>query len=361
MHPAHWRLEDLIGLPKAIELLDDKGAGTGHYRTEYSRPGWIHKILSDPRPALVVVDEFNRARDLDVYQALVPFLLEGKLGPHELRPQDFIVALANPNCSDYEVTELGDAALMSRFAHFTLEPEKGEWSVWNRKKGNVHLACIETFEQNPGLCPKSSVPSEARVKIYPDRRNVTRYGMVLHSAEKGDFLNRESITLMGHGILGVDATSQIMTQFDKIVERGKCLTVESVLSGEVFKMLQDLKEAEKIVVLNNALSSGLASDEIKPKAKQLKNIERWLHTINIEHLYAFVQSLKAGYTERAGNDATKGNQLAYTLLKGMAERYNESGKVAADGVTVLDKVLRHKEQAAATATPVAPAPAAPKA
>lgn len=347
LHPAHWRLEDLIGLPKAVEIRSEDGKSVVGHETVYSRPTWLHAILKDPRPAILFVDEFNRARDQDVFQAMIPFLLEHHLGPHEIRPSDLIIAAANPECGDYNVTELGDAALLSRFAHFTLQPSVSEWSLWNRQQGNVHLACIEVMESAAdALCPKTKVPDGSRVKVYPDRRNVTRYGMLMHAAKEGNFYDKGSLIHLGNAMLGGAATTTILLKQEEIEARERNLTVKNIVDGTALNVLKDMKEFEKLVVLNNQLAAELASGDIKLNAKSRKNVEAWLHAINIEHLYAFYQGLKQAYTSRNGNDVKAGNHLAYEeIVKPMTGTYDDEGRpVKEGGKTIVQKILQHQNK-----------------
>lgn len=200
---ADWRLEDMIGTPVVVRNPD------GSHKNVYSRPPWMDAVLSDPRPAILGLDEYNRARDLEVYQVAMSLLLEGRVGEHRLRPCDLVVATANPDTAAYQVQPVGDVAQISRFAHYVLEPDRNEWLSYARETG-VHRAAIAAFEENPNICPRTVIDVEHRPEIESDPRGISRFGRVLQVMEETQTYERKTAGLIGFGMIGIDATNQIL-------------------------------------------------------------------------------------------------------------------------------------------------------
>jgi alkaline phosphatase D len=107
---------DIIGLQDFV-VENGKNVATKHLRPEWfpTTPGNI-----------ILIDEFNRAPK-SVVQAMLPFILDGRLHTHELPEDTHIIAAANPPTDEFIVGDISDDALMKRLCHLNLEPTVDEF------------------------------------------------------------------------------------------------------------------------------------------------------------------------------------------------------------------------------------------
>lgn len=123
---------DLLGMP---EIKDgEKGR-----ITEYATPKWLE--VAKKGDCIIFWDELNRARP-DVLQAIFQAVLDRKYYGTDFAPTTYQVVAANPNSSEYFVTEL-DAALMNRFCHIKVTPNADEWIDY--AEGSKHNDAIVDF------------------------------------------------------------------------------------------------------------------------------------------------------------------------------------------------------------------------
>lgn len=127
LHLATQEVGDLVG------LLHHTAAGT----VEHSRPEWFPTEGS----GVIFLDEFNRAHP-DVLQAMFPFVLSKTIHRHIL-PEGWVIAVAGNYQSGgngFNVTDISDAALMSRFCHIDLKPTVEEFVSFAESKEAMSVA-----------------------------------------------------------------------------------------------------------------------------------------------------------------------------------------------------------------------------
>lgn len=141
---------DLIGIPKYIEVKDKDGKVIDAIQM-WSRPEWLSKALDNTlatgKPNLFFLDEFNRGNRL-VLQAMLPFLIEGKLHTHKVNKEDAIICAMNPPTDDYEVNTISDAALLNRVGHCIFKPTNDEYIKFLQATG-MDAVTISVLKQNP--------------------------------------------------------------------------------------------------------------------------------------------------------------------------------------------------------------------
>ena len=123
---------DLIGIPETVE---EKGERV----TSWAKPIWlqrVHKANEEGKHVVIFMDELGRA-SIDIRQASLQMVLEGKLQEHSLGELDglksLIVVADNP-ADDYDSAEF-DAALEDRFITLDVETDVKEWLKYARTKG----------------------------------------------------------------------------------------------------------------------------------------------------------------------------------------------------------------------------------
>jgi hypothetical protein len=100
---------------------------------------------------ILFMDEFNRAR-FDVIQAAFQLVLDRRVGLHKLLENWYIVCAGNLGEADNtEVTDIEDAALNNRFAHFTIDDTGlfDPWYEWATNEGDIHPDVLGFLSQRP--------------------------------------------------------------------------------------------------------------------------------------------------------------------------------------------------------------------
>lgn len=172
LHLATQEPGDLIGLPFRDPETN---------RTVWARPDWLPDE-DDEGKYIFFLDEFNRAPKY-VLAGMFPFILEGRLHTHRVPKNSWIVAAANPNQDEYDVTEIHDRALISRLCHVKLAPDPQEWL--DRYTESLHDAVIKVVAKEPQFLGFSSC--ELGFDIMPDARAVTNMGLALEQIKPEEF------------------------------------------------------------------------------------------------------------------------------------------------------------------------------
>jgi hypothetical protein len=185
---------DLIGLPR-----ESNG------RTVYSSPEWWP---TDSRPALVFLDELNRA-PRSITSAIFDLVLNKRLMGRPLPAGSRIVSAINAG-EAYDVRDM-DAALASRFMPFMFAPTPQEWIDWATRSG-VDARVIEFISTHndaldsdgSGVNPTDQLSTLART---PDRRAWARLGRDLNAGVYVD----QIIALVAIANIGITRANEFIT------------------------------------------------------------------------------------------------------------------------------------------------------
>jgi hypothetical protein len=316
---------DLLGMP----FRDATGA------TRFATPDWLRDLLQDPRPALVHIDELNRATPY-VLQSMFQFILSGRLHTHALRPQDYVLAAANPDTAEYSVNSFEDAALMSRFAHIYFEPEIMEWAIFAKDSG-VHASVLDVVKANPALISNTAVDEGSRIKASPDRRNLVKIGKAL-ALLPANTVEEQGYRLIS-ALVGSDLAAPLMTAY----REHAVPTLEDILQGKVLGRLDVQRDLDKIAGLSDALILAMCSkDFVLWEDPALTNVRAYINAIPLDAQFAFLKSFTTSWTGQ-GKDIDSLNDLwgkldedfvekIYTIreeIEAQAER-EEEAKAAAE-------------------------------
>ncbi len=149
----------------------------------HSRPDWF----KTEGKHVIFLDEINRAHP-DVLQAMFTFILEGKLHTHVLSKDSVIVAAANYNNNNFNVTDMSDAAWMNRFIHVDFKPTLEDFVVHADNIGQPVIA--DFIRDNPHLISDTDQNNKfdfAQVK--PTRRSLLDFIGKLESDTNVDITN----------------------------------------------------------------------------------------------------------------------------------------------------------------------------
>lgn len=170
----------VIGEPGELIGLPEKRNG----RTCWTQPEWLNQDALLDKPIIYFLDEMNRGEQM-IVQTMLPFVLEGRLHTHYIRPQDVVVAAINPANEDYVVNDamFNDKALMDRFVQFVFKPTAEEFYSYTAKRTTVHPAILKIFKEHPSLIELDEVKLEVHA---PSRRRLTIGGEFVNHISKDD-------------------------------------------------------------------------------------------------------------------------------------------------------------------------------
>lgn len=98
-------------------------------KTVYNTPKWVPS--NTDKPGILLIDDFNRADDR-ILRGLMQLLQNNGLMSWSLPENWQIICTANPEGSDYSITNLDDA-MLTRMMHITMKFEPKEWAMWALK------------------------------------------------------------------------------------------------------------------------------------------------------------------------------------------------------------------------------------
>jgi len=225
---ANQTPEELLGFPSK----DEKSQ-----TTIYFRPSWM---LDEPNTQVFYfLDEINRAPKY-VLQSMFNFINEGRLHDHSIKPIDIVIAAANPPTEEFEVTDFDDAAFISRFAHFELEPDLEEVLKYFAANKDIDPIVQDVMKEAPAI--DSDVPA---IKIVPDFRMYERAGLLLKIMKEAELESFGSHLMTA--MLGPDISTLILR---KAKDRLKDIKAEDLLTGKVKLSSIPLDRIDVITVLN---------------------------------------------------------------------------------------------------------------
>lgn len=283
---------DLLGIP--FVGTDSKGKKS----TQFAAPDWLNK---HKEPVIYFLDEMNRAEPM-VLQTMLPFVLEGRIHSHEIRPQDMVIAAMNPDTAEYTTECFTDEALISRFAHFYFEPEHAEFVQYCNIQG-VHPAVIKSVTENAGALPSISVAEDSRINSAPDRRSFFKLGVLLNDIED------ELFSKIGYkfisGMIGGDLAPIVVKNYQDTKEQ---YTLKQVIKGNTHLTRGDV---DKFVAINDEIIAGIINKDpklidkkykftLKPKA--LKNFKSYFESMPIDTACGFLKSMKAILSKDSDTD-----------------------------------------------------------
>jgi hypothetical protein len=307
-------VSDLLGIPYKDE---ETGA------TRFAQPDWLRDSLEDDRPCIFFLDEMNRAEPY-VLQTMLPFVLDGSLHTHKIRPQDIVIAAMNPETAEYNVESIDDQALLSRFCHAYFEPDASEWKTYSTSIG-VHPAIMAVVETNESIIQKGvSVHDEQRIKATPDRRSLTKLGLALQILPK-DTVERIGFKLCA-GMVGDDTASLVIAAYNTVDH----ITTKNIFDGSIFKR-KDINfdaDLDRINTLMDQLVVDIVEGEGKywdydskterPKyklnKKQMDNLRKFIEKSPQDAQFSFVRSIKMKVQETI-EDKSKGMRTIMGLLQ----------------------------------------------
>lgn len=240
---------DIIGLQEFVRNADGEPVSVKHVA-----PDWFPR----EERTIIFIDEFNRAPK-SVIQAMLPFILEGKLHTHQLPDDCHIIVAGNPPTDDYITNDVSDKALQSRTCHLLLEPSKEEFLQFCTDTGVSHD--ITSFiSENPELL---EVPGSVFTIDFtkPSRRAYKDFVAPFLAL----YPPKEIVQEVLKGLIGLSATTKLLNHIksNKLKLKGK-----DVLRGYTADIAVKVKENR----YNNLDVLSIVGEEIVREIKKEKGI-----------------------------------------------------------------------------------------
>lgn len=316
---SHQEVGDLIGIPHAIEI-------DGVMCTTWSVPIWLQRMrtaASEGKRCVLFLDEPNRA-PLDVRQAALQLVLEGKIHEHELprvgSEKTFIIAAINPP-GDYQVDEL-DEALLDRFLVIKVEPDAPAWLDWARK-ANANIIVRDFIAEHPNRLHWT--PADGGIGSSP--RSWAKLGNFM---EKVNLVSENIVFQFMKGKIGTEIASQFYSFFKNYVDTVKVSDIE--------KIVQDNKDrVDNITDIADIIADKIQDAEAVQKielAEQLKDksiksndmlvLLSYLYALEVEICVSFLQIFRkddiSGYSKLVKIDAELNNKELFKRIIQASEK-----------------------------------------
>lgn len=298
---GQFEVGDLLGIPAINNGI-----------TEYAMPKWLQMALKGN--CIILWDEINRAK-IDVIQAVFQAVLDRQMHLFKFPDTTYQICASNPNIDEYVVTDIADAAFMSRFGHVTLIPSAKDWISYAEDK-NFHASVIDVVKSDPAMFGEHEC--ETPVELKPNPRSwefVSKFAKFLDKETLEDFNGKKLTQLamsdfqeIAKGLLGVKACAayfEILNAVDKPVSAKDILTKypkvkEKILyytgKGDNAKVRQDLLK----VSLENCIKTLTKQSLNEIPKEQLDNFMDFLDDLPNDLAFAGIRDLAVN-KERGGD------------------------------------------------------------
>ena len=263
---------DLIGLPYKVKL------DNGEEVTLFAKPNWLHEANKHER-TVFFLDEINRAEKF-VLDAMMPFLLNGKIHEHSIKPNDVVICALNPDTDDYSVRSFSDKALLSRFSHVYFEPTSYEWVNYLRDRGDIHPSLISAMCKSDDICNKNLISTE-KIEVEPDRRSLTNLGIIMKAMSSSEIngIGRKLFSSM----VGEEATNIILESYNEKVK----INISSVINETIYDKIDITTDIEHVALINKQII-----DHIIENNKVHPSFSKYLGKLGQDTVISFIKDFK---------------------------------------------------------------------
>lgn len=179
--------------------------------------------LTKVQGAVIFLDEINRIAGDDMKQAIFQLPEAYKMHTYQVPESCAIVAAANPNTNDYQVSEIDqDKAFMDRFMHIKLRTRVEDFLVWGERRG-LHSGLLSFYNAMPDALQKEE--KGYTLNINPTPRSAELINTLLTEVElpAEDSIRREAFM----GILGNEYGPMLQKHLKENINR--VLTAEEIM------------------------------------------------------------------------------------------------------------------------------------
>jgi MoxR-like ATPase len=282
LYLSNLEVGDLIG------LLDRNDSGEVYHM----RPNWF----PTGGKGIIFLDEFNRAHP-DVLQAMLPFALDKTLHTHKLPEGWHIVVAGNYNNNNFNVTDISDAALLSRFCHIDFRPSPEEFIIYAEANGAESVAKFIRHNKELLETPASSFDNSI---VTPDRRS---WFDMIGKLEKETAIDEQRFELYS-GIIGQVAAGSFLSfkkEAQESLELSKILDSYDKVRFKVTDTVKDQKDV-RMDFLNQPIDELLTKLKQEPELLSLSrvaNLKKFIVDIPLELAAKLLKNLSSmSYSNR---------------------------------------------------------------
>jgi hypothetical protein len=289
---------DLLGLA-GIEK-NEKGEEVA---TKFFKPNWF----PTEGKHVIFLDEINRAPKY-VLQAAFQLIFEKRIHTHVLPKETLLIAAANPDTEDFDVTDMSDKALLDRFCVIKVENDLDSFLEYATKTG-VDTSITHFLAENPSYLASNNEDFEIEQYVNPSNRSWVFVDKLLK-------LNAPDKIFKGllNGIVGPSAALQYINHkenYEKKFDPEMILNDYKAVRPEIVKLLENetvrfdllnLLNTELLVKLDQKSEDliGVDIEEIvKTKRKYtvknekvLNNLSQYVLDLPIESSVALLGQIK---------------------------------------------------------------------
>lgn len=186
---------------------------------------WLPSVFfSNEEPTLYFFDELNSAPP-SIQAAAYQIILDRRIGPHSLKPNDFVIAAGN-NFNDRGVTFKMPNPLANRFVHLNLRPSFDDFNVYALKK-KLHHQVVGYLNYQRGDLYSMPV-STPDVKGFPTPRSWEFVSKILYKADEQRLTNDLLLPMIA-GAVGEGVAYKFIS-FRKVSES---INVMDIITGKI--------------------------------------------------------------------------------------------------------------------------------
>ena len=277
---GQFEVGDLLGLPTITKTAE------GETVTTYAIPEWLLKAKKGN--CLILWDEINRAR-LDVIQAVFQAVLDRKMHTIEFADTTYQMCAGNPDDDEsYILTDIKDAAFMSRFGHLAIVPSVKEWTDF-AKTNEFADSVIEFVIQVPDMF--NAEICKIPVDLKPNARALEFVSRIEKQKPPKDLFME-----MTRGIIGMQAASayfEILDAMEKPISAKELLSNYQKVEDRVKKYSNPEKPRQDLlkVSLENVLKELTNKDFAKVTAKEKKNFVSFIKDLPNDLAYSGMKEI----------------------------------------------------------------------
>ncbi len=241
--PAQFEeMGDFHGIPY---VLDGK--------TVYNTPNWVP--VDNKKPGILLIDDFNRADDR-ILRGLMQLFQNNGLMSWKLPENWKIICTANPEGSDYSISNLDDA-MLTRMMHVTMKFDPKVWADW-ALKNNIDERGIDFVLTYPEI---------AEGKLTNPRTLTSLFTHTKHIKDLSESI--KYVHIIASSLLDRETTGAFSLFIQE--ELVKLVTPEEIINAKDFNKLEE--RIRSICINSKNIRIDLLSTMMTRMALYLKNIQ----------------------------------------------------------------------------------------
>ena len=239
---------------------------------------------------IFIIDEFSRG-DHALQQLMWQIQNDYKVHLRDLPKGWFVIAIDNPDDSEYNMNTLEDAAGLRRMLHLYVDVNTDDF-LKHAIKNNYHPLVIEFIQSHPEFI--YDFQAQKIGSVYANPASYERLSNVLIGYENSGGIdkNLNNIEILSSGLLNVAKTRLFMDYLKEqsIIKPKDIFYNYDKIRGKIRKLAENKNNA-KLGELVVAFTTYLTSSKPDYTIKELKNIAEFLTTIPLDTAAIFVSQI----------------------------------------------------------------------